>query len=181
MQPKRKVTLVTGAARSGKSEWAELLAIKTDKPVIYVATAMLNSADPEWQDRIEQHRQRRPSSWQVLEVPRELVTIIETSTVSSCLLVDSLGTWVANYLTTDNADWEKIVTQLLTSLPTQGPEVIFVAEETGWGIVPAYPLGRLFRDRLGNLIRQIGAIATDVYLVTGGHALNLTLLGQSLP
>ena len=180
MQPQRKVTLVTGAARSGKSEWAELLAIQTNKPVIYVATAMLNSADPEWQDKIEQHRQRRPSSWQVLEVPRELVTIIETSTASSCLLVDSLGTWVANFLTTNNADWENIVAQLLTSLSTPGAEVIFVAEETGWGIIPAYPLGRLFRDRLGSLTRQIGAIANDVYLVAGGHALNLTRLGQPL-
>ncbi|NJL69467.1 MAG: bifunctional adenosylcobinamide kinase/adenosylcobinamide-phosphate guanylyltransferase, partial [Microcoleus sp. SM1_3_4] len=36
--------------------------------------------------------------------------------------------------------------------------------------VPAYPAGRLFRDRLGNLIRQISAIADTVYLATGGYA-----------
>jgi adenosylcobinamide kinase / adenosylcobinamide-phosphate guanylyltransferase len=55
-----------------------------------------------------------------------------------------------------------------------------VAEETGWGVVPAYPLGRQFRDRLGTLIRLVGAIADQVYLITGGYALNLTLLGTPI-
>ena len=55
-----------------------------------------------------------------------------------------------------------------------------MAEETGWSVVPAYPLGRLFRDRMGTLTRQIGAISTAVYLVTGGYALNLTQLGQPI-
>jgi adenosylcobinamide kinase/adenosylcobinamide-phosphate guanylyltransferase len=52
-----------------------------------------------------------------------------------------------------------------------------VGEETGWGVVPAYPLGRTFRDRLGGLIRRLGSVADTVYLVTGGHALNLSQLG----
>ncbi|NJM97588.1 MAG: hypothetical protein HC800_10890, partial [Phormidesmis sp. RL_2_1] len=45
---------------------------------------------------------------------------------------------------------------------------------------PAYESGRIFRDRLGNLSRRIGEIATDVYLVTGGCALNLSTLGTRL-
>ena len=60
-------------------------------------------------------------------------------------------------------------------------DVILVGEETGWGVVPAYPAGRLFRDRLGTLVRQIGAIADNVYLVTGGYALELSVLGTPLP
>ena len=60
-------------------------------------------------------------------------------------------------------------------------DLVFVAEETGWGVIPAYPLGRLFRDRLGSLIRQLGAICQPVYLVTGGHVLNLSVLGTPLP
>jgi len=51
----------------------------------------------------------------------------------------------------------------------------------GWGIVPAYELGRTFRDRLGGLSRKIGAIADAVYLVTGGYAMNLTQIGERLP
>ena len=69
---------------------------------------------------------------------------------------------------------------LLKSLQTTSADVILVGEETGWGVIPAYKSGRIFRDRLGNLIRKIGMIASEAYLVTGGHALNLSKLGQPL-
>jgi adenosylcobinamide kinase/adenosylcobinamide-phosphate guanylyltransferase len=172
--------LVTGAARSGKSEWAETLAGQGNRPVTYIATAQVDSSDREWQSRIEQHRRRRPSHWQTLHVPLDLATIIETAVAPQCLLIDSLGTWVANWLDRDELSWQETQTYLLTSLTQAAVDIILVAEETGWGVVPAYPVGRQFRDRLGNLIRQIGAIADTVYLVTGGHALNLSLLGTRL-
>ncbi|MEO1127399.1 MAG: bifunctional adenosylcobinamide kinase/adenosylcobinamide-phosphate guanylyltransferase, partial [Cyanobacteria bacterium J06639_16] len=47
--------------------------------------------------------------------------------------------------------------------------------------VPAYEVGRLFRDRLGEVTRKIGAIADAVYLVTAGYALNLSQLGHPVP
>lgn len=177
-----KVILVTGPARSGKSEWAETLAIQSGKSVIYVATAQVDSTDSEWLQRIEQHRCRRPRDWVTLEVPHfTLVETIETASLSSCLLVDSLGTWVANLLGQDEIIWEETVQNLLLSLAQVAGDVILVAEETGWGVVPAYPTGRMFRDRLGNLVRRLGAIAYPIYLVTGGHVLNLSALGSPLP
>ena len=176
----RQIILVTGAARSGKSEWAETLATETGKPVIYIATAQADTADQEWLSRIEKHRLRRPSRWQTLTVPVELGAAISTSAPPNCLLVDSLGTWVANLLNQDEDTWEKTAAQLLKSLQQAAVDVILVAEETGWGVVPAYAAGRQFRDRLGMLVRQIGAIADRVYLVTGGHVLNLSLLGKPL-
>jgi adenosylcobinamide kinase/adenosylcobinamide-phosphate guanylyltransferase len=56
-----------------------------------------------------------------------------------------------------------------------------VAEETGWGVVPPYESGRAFRDRLGNLSRELGRVADRVYLVVAGHVLDLRLLGTPLP
>jgi adenosylcobinamide kinase/adenosylcobinamide-phosphate guanylyltransferase len=177
-----RVILVTGPARSGKSEWAEALAMQSGKSVIYVATAHADPADSEWLLRIEQHRCRRPPDWLTLEVPQKLLETIKTTPSSSCLLVDSLGTWVANLLEQDNTSWESTEQNLILSLGQVGSrDVIIVAEETGWGMVPTYPIGRLFRDRLGGLTRRIGAIAHPVYLVTGGHILNLSLLGSPLP
>ncbi len=178
----RQIILVTGPSRSGKSEWAETLAMQTDKLVFYVATAKADPDDLEWLARIEQHQQRRPQSWTTLVVPLELAaTIRQYSDLSFCLLVDSLGTWVANLLDQDSAVWERTVQELLDSLDQTAATVIFVAEETGWGIVPAYPIGRLFRDRLGHLVRQLGILAQPVYLVAGGHVLNLSALGSPLP
>jgi adenosylcobinamide kinase/adenosylcobinamide-phosphate guanylyltransferase len=180
--PASQVILVTGPARSGKSEWAETLAMQAGLPVLYVATARIDPADVEWQARIEGHRQRRCQSWTTLEVPAELPDAIAAAPMASCLLVDSLGTWVANLLESDGAGWERTQQKLLASLQgTRAGQVIFVAEETGWGVVPAYPAGRLFRDRQGMLVRRLGAIANPVYLVTGGHALNLSALGSPLP
>jgi adenosylcobinamide kinase / adenosylcobinamide-phosphate guanylyltransferase len=197
------LTLITGPARSGKSEWAEQLAQRSigsinaaDQPVqstqssqptqytgkcqqvVYIATAQRNADDAEWQARIEQHRQRRPPHWHCEEVPIALSEAIATYNQTHCLLIDSLGTWLANLIEQSPTAWAASQAQLLSALEATSADVILVAEETGWGVVPAYELGRRFRDRLGSLTRQVGAIATEVYLVTGGYALSLSQLGQ---
>jgi adenosylcobinamide kinase / adenosylcobinamide-phosphate guanylyltransferase len=176
----KQLILVTGAARCGKSEWAETLAIESDKVVTYIATATIDPTDREWQARICRHQQRRPPNWQTIAAVEDLSSRIYQAQSLDCLLVDSLGTWVANLLDRSDAEWESLTAELLAALATNLGTIILVAEETGWGIVPAYPSGRLFRDRLGMLSRQIGSIASTVYLVTGGHVLNLSQLGSKL-
>ncbi len=175
-----KLTLVTGPARSGKSEVAEALATATGKTVIYIATAIADPTDLEWQARISQHQQRRPPSWQTLAVPTDLAPVLQNAALESCLLVDSLGTWVANLLELEEAEWQSALKELQGSLVVTTAEIILVAEEVGWGVIPAYPLGRKFRDRLGSLTRCVGAIADPVYLVTNGHVLNLSQLGMPI-
>ena len=173
--------LVAGPARSGKSEWAENLALQTGKPVIYVATARVDRDDTEWVARISEHQRRRDLwGWKTIEVPVELAAALADGPKDACFLVDSLGTWVANLLEFDETVWQQHQQELLKEAMDCAGQVIFVAEETGWGVVPAYPLGRKFRDRLGNLVRHLGAIADPVYLVTCGRVLNLSILGQPL-
>ena len=172
--------LVTGPARSGKSEWAEQLAINSQQPVIYLATAPLYPEDEEWQARLARHRQRRPADWELWEVPLALSAAIATAPAHHCLLVDSLGTWLANLLDQKEATWQRTLEDLLDSLQQSPNPIILVTEETGWGVVPAYPMGRLFRDRLGELTRRVGAIADAVYLVVAGYAVDLQQVGTPL-
>ncbi|MGB3300574.1 MAG: bifunctional adenosylcobinamide kinase/adenosylcobinamide-phosphate guanylyltransferase [Phormidesmis sp.] len=176
------LTLITGPTRSGKSEWAEQLAkqnaLAKSQQVIYIATAQSNPKDAEWQARIEQHRQRRSAQWQVDEVPVELAQCIAKYNEAHCLLIDSLGTWLANLIEQDISAWNDSQAQLITKLAHTSADVILVVEETGWGVVPAYRLGRTFRDRLGTLSRTIGEFATDVYLVTSGYAVNISAIGE---
>lgn len=201
------IVLVTGPSRSGKSEWAEQLATQLltrrvpfpdaaqgpDGPsncrpriaappnvqnVIYVATAQIDPTDTDWQARIQRHRQRRPVHWHLWEVPTDLAAALGRGTAADCLLIDSLGTWVANGLQQDDPTWAITVDQVLQALQQTPSSVILVAEETGWGVVPAYATGRLFRDRLGHLSRQVGALAAAVYLVAAGYAVDLKVLGQ---
>jgi adenosylcobinamide kinase/adenosylcobinamide-phosphate guanylyltransferase len=172
--------LITGPARSGKSEWAEILAAKSSQQVVYIATGAIALEDPEWLARIKQHQQRRPSDWLTLEIPTELASAISQATDRDFLLIDSLGTWVANLLEESDQKWQEIAEQLSVSLQKTPANVVLVAEETGWGVIPSYPSGRAFRDRLGSLVRQLGAIADSVYLVTAGRVINLNQISSPL-
>lgn len=179
------ITLITGPSRSGKSEWAEQLAARdaarNKQQVVYIATAKMTLNDTEWRSRIDKHRTRRPASWQTQEVPTALAEAIwprdRLNPRSACLLIDSLGTWLANLIEQDDASWEKSQQSLIDALKQTNSDVILVAEEIGWGIVPAYELGRRFRDRLGNLNRAIAQFSNEVYLVTSGYAISLKQLG----
>ncbi len=175
------IVLVTGPVRSGKSEWAEYLATRSARTVRYIATAAEYPDDPEWQARLLRHRQRRPPHWEFRHVPIDLAEAIADLPCDRCALVDALGTWIANLLDRDDGAWAEIEAQLLSAIARCPADAIFVGEEVGWGVVPAYELGRRFRDRLGGVCRQIGARADAVYLVTGGHALDLKKLGDRLP
>ena len=181
MAVKKRIILVTGPTRSGKSEWAEWLALQSQQQVVYVATSRRDPTDLEWQARIEHHCQRRPEDWQTLEVPVELAAALKTSQTGDCWLVDSLGTWLANCLDQSEATWFETVENLLAAIAACPSTLIFVAEETGWGVVPAYPMGRTFRDRLGTLTRQIGVIADATYLVVAGRAVDLNTVGVRVP
>lgn len=176
----RRLILVTGPSRSGKSEWAEALASQSGKSVTYVATSICDRKDGEWLARIAQHQSRRPQTWATLEVPVDLAAALQTGLEHQCLLVDSLGTWLANILEQSPSVWQQSLAELVAASQTSAADLIFVAEEVGWGVVPAYPLGRTFRDRLGELVRHLVAIADDTYLVTAGHVLNLRQLGTPL-
>lgn len=169
--------LITGPTKSGKSEWAEQLAAQQQQSVVYVATAQLNANDAEWQARIEAHRRRRSQDWQTLEVPIALPSVLAQATTTECWLVDSLGTWVANCLEQPDASWTEAIADLLNAIAHFPGTLIMVAEETGWGVVPAYPMGRTFRDRLGHLTRQVGAIVNQPYLVVAGFAIDLRQVG----
>lgn len=170
--------LVTGPTRSGKSAFAEALATRTQLPVTYVATARVSSDDPEWQARIDRHRRDRPTAWETLEVPLDLARVLKDATGDRCYLIDSLGTWVANGIELDDATWEVRAERFLHALSITSATVVMVAEEVGWGVVPAYELGRTFRDRLGLLAQAVGAVADGVYVVVAGYAIDLKQYGE---
>ena len=178
---------MTGPSRSGKSAWAEALAAQSQQPVLYIATSINNPDDLEWQARVKLHRDRRPPHWQLQEVPNALAEAIAAHQESAktpshhCILIDSLGTWLANQLEQTAQEWQQTEAALLETLQNSTERIILVSEEVGWGVVPAYPAGRQFRDRLGTLARRIGVLADQVYLVTTGYALDIKALGQPIP
>ena len=174
-----KVHLVLGGARSGKSRFAEQIAIDSGKDVIYMATATIY--DNEMQQRINRHIEDRPSHWLTIEEPLLLAQALQQySTENTCILVDCLTLWLTNVLMAEQEDAiqgqsffevnkEKLL-QTLVSLPGQ---VILVSNEVGQGIVQMGELSRRFVDEAGWLHQDIARIAQQVTLVVAGLPMQL--------
>lgn len=185
--PQRGLLLVSGPSRGGKSRWAEHLVAGWSGGVLYLATGPGPSSDTTWNDRIEAHRRRRPAGWQCCEVAAGLVEQLQSIAASDlgaeapCLLIDSLGTWLAWHLDEPEAQWQARCAALIAAIADQQGPVVVVVEETGWGVVPPTAIGGLFRDRLGALHQQLMASCEAAWLVVAGRALNLLELGIPVP
>lgn len=95
-----KVTLILGGARSGKSNYAEKLAIESGLPVTYIATAQVY--DDEFKQRVALHQQSRPAHWKTLEVHHHLANaLIEEAKPDTCVIVDCLTLWLAQCICPD--------------------------------------------------------------------------------
>jgi adenosylcobinamide kinase/adenosylcobinamide-phosphate guanylyltransferase len=163
------ITLVVGGARSGKSRYAQALA-KTAGTVVFLATAQ--ACDDEMRARIERHRAERPAAWQTVEVPVELdVAIARYGNECSFLLIDCLTIFAANLLQAEHNNAVNTlarVDRVCRALHSVSASVVLVSNEVGGGIVPMHPVGRQFRDLLGEINQKIAAIADNVVLLVAG-------------
>ena len=194
------LTLVTGGARSGKSAYAESLALRAasaagteslaerlDRPVTYIAT--LTPLDEEMHDRVARHRARRPASWRTVEVSEtggDLVAAVQATDAGDVLLLDCIAVWTSDRLLAlrDDEPAPEALAQLegivaldlaafLDAIAEREGPAIVVTNEVGDGVVPPYALGRAYRDLLGRVNQQLSRAADEAYLVVAGRALPL--------
>ena len=174
--------LISGPSRSGKSRWAEHLASSIGNDVVYLATGAPAGDDLAWAERVALHQQRRPLHWRTEEVGADLVAaLLQQRTAQQVLLIDSLGTWVAQHLELESSEWSELTQGLLQALERLDHPVLMVCEEVGWGVVPATVIGGLFRDRMGSLQQQLSAISAQSWLVVAGRAIDVLKLGVPVP
>lgn len=167
------VYLITGGVRSGKSSYAEALAQHFSDEVLYIAT--LEPSDEEMKARIAKHKIQRPKSWRLVETKFSVTQYIQASS-EKVLLVDCLSGFVSNVVLEHESSGEEVITEkVLQSVAELGNVlrqtdkiVIIVTNEVGSGVVPAYPLGRWFRDALGLANQRVAKAADAVALVTVG-------------
>jgi adenosylcobinamide kinase/adenosylcobinamide-phosphate guanylyltransferase len=191
------IHLILGGARSGKSAYAEKLAIASGLPVTYIATAQIY--DDEFKARIQHHKDRRPKSWKIVEEPHFLSTALlaniqedsrltETSKakpilLKQCVIIDCLTLWLAQCICpecvpAEGVDWsaqrEAFLAQLklLRDQNFQG-SLILVSNEVGMGIVPLGEINRQFQDEQGRLNQAVAQIADKVSFIAAGLPLQL--------
>lgn len=161
------ITLVLGGARSGKSEVGERLLAGLPQPRTFVGTCAVDPEDADMVERVARHRRRRPDDWAVVEVEDgELSAAL--SGLEGSVLVDGLGTWVAQL-----AGFAGDGRELVEVLGRRAGATVVVSDEVGLGVHPETESGRRFRDELGRVNREVGDAAGEVLLVVAGRTLRL--------
>ncbi|KQW99173.1 adenosylcobinamide kinase/adenosylcobinamide phosphate guanyltransferase [Massilia sp. Root418] len=184
-------TLVFGGARSGKSAYAEQLAIASGKEVVYIATA--RAGDGEMAVRIAHHQRQRPAAWTTVEEPLALAGALrQWRAPGRLVLVDCLTLWLSNLMFADGTDYPDVGeialperfhaerAALLDVLAGAGGaaggsagEIVLVSNEVGMGIVPYGAISRAFTDEAGRLNQAVAAVCSRAVFVAAGLPLVL--------
>lgn len=175
MKNMSKLILITGGARSGKSDYAQLRAEAVEGSRFFVASCPV--VDSEMSERIRRHKQdRQNGNWETIEEELDLPGVIDRLPSGSTCLVDCLTLWVNNLMYQYEREGEEFseddmqtqVKQLLNSAQAFTGTLFCVSNEVGMGVVPENPLARKYRDCIGRCNRLIAAAADEVILVSCG-------------
>lgn len=167
-----KIILITGGQRSGKSRYAEELALSLSDHPVYVATAHI--WDEEFRQRVLRHQERRGPQWTNIEEERELSRHNLTGQVA---VIDCITLWCTNFFfdrnkpdneqpTVDEA--LKLLKEEFNRFTNQDATLIFVTNEIGAGGVSTDVIQRRFTDLQGWMNQYIAQKADEVILMVSG-------------
>ena len=165
----KKMIVITGGCRSGKSRFALDYANRHFSKRLYLATAEI--LDEEMARRVEKHQKARGPEWRTVEEPAEIVDrISEWEDETEVILLDCMTLWLSNLLLRWNDETRIMeeVERLRTAIKGSPATFLLVTNEVGMGIVPNDPLGRRFRDLSGMVNQKIAEAAdTVIFMVSG--------------
>jgi adenosylcobinamide kinase / adenosylcobinamide-phosphate guanylyltransferase len=197
--------MITGGARSGKSGFAESYASRIAARGIYIATSQPFDEEMESRVRLHREdRETSGFDWQTIEEPlllaERLAALSEQFGLAdgmpdtlngkqeAVILIDCLTLWLTNRMLKLEADaggtWsslldrelDRLIDELVQAAATCPVSLLLVTNEVGSGIVPAYPLGRRYRDAAGRLNRKMAEACQRVFLVTAGIPVDIKAL-----
>ena len=174
---KHRNILIIGGARSGKSDYAQELALSLPQPVLFVATA--EAGDEEMRQRIEAHREKRPATWKTLEAPASIGDRIRNEIGSiPTVIIDCITLLVNNVFNKHSGpdgelsdsglierDVNTEIESLVECMNKVNASFIVVTNEVGQGLVPASSMSRLYRDMLGKTNRILAKNMDEVYMI----------------
>lgn len=167
----KKIILITGGQRSGKSRYAQEIALSLSVNPVYLATSRI--WDDEHRKRIERHKAERGNEWINIEEDKELS---KHSLENKVVLIDCITLWATNYFYDLGSDTEKALNELKAEFDRfieQDAQFVFVTNEIGMGEMSPNELQRKFADLQGWLNQYIAAKADEVYLMVSGIAMKI--------
>ncbi len=194
-----KIYFILGGARSGKSSFSEELAISISERVGYLATGQI--IDEEMKKRIDIHKKRRPQNWKTFEIRSndistseiEKIILMTDKNKLKVLIIDCITNLLFRLIHKYSLDgleilenslekkiedeitdfFDKFISSVRRAADTKGIDIIIVSNEAGLGLVPAYPLGRIFRDMLGIVNKKIAAASDEVHFFIAGIGMKI--------
>ena len=171
----KKLILITGGQRSGKSEYAERLALQMSSTPIYLATSRI--WDDEFRQRVDMHKARRGSQWTNIEEEKHLGQLDLTGRVC---VIDCVTLWLTNFFF-ENQDVEKTLQaaqEEFDRFTEKDGTFIFVTNEIGSGGVSVDAVQRRFTDLQGWMNQYIASRADEVILMVSG--IPVTVKGEQI-
>jgi len=167
----RQIILITGGQRSGKSTFAEDIALKLSTNPIYMATAKI--WDEEFRQRVEQHQRRRGNEWTNIE-EEKLLGLHDVS--GRVVLIDCVTLWATNFFTEYKGDVDRSLQDIkieFDKFTNQDATFIFVTNEIGLCAVHENELQRKFTDLQGWINQYIASKSDKVYFMISGIPMNI--------
>lgn len=177
-----QTTLVLGGARSGKSAFALQQMRDAAFPRVYLATAQRRPDDPEWEARIERHREDRakePLGWSTVEVPNPTSLSLLLEQIRHPILLDCATLWLSALVCDSGVQdaqvpgWIERLAQVVDWRHNEALETTIVSNELGLGLVPEDPLSRRFRDHHGRMNQYLVKAVDQIYFLVAGLPLLL--------
>ena len=162
----KRIILITGGARSGKSTYAEKLALSLAPNPVYLATARI--WDEELRKRLIDHQERRGTEWTNIEEEKELS---RHSLSGRIVLIDCITLWCTNFFFDLNADTDQALAaakEEFNRFTAQDATFIFVTNEIGMGGTSENEIQRKFTDMQGWMNQYIASRADEVILMVSG-------------
>ena len=161
-----KIILITGGQRSGKSSYAQRLALQSVENPVYLATSRV--WDEEYRERIHRHQEDRGPQWTNIEEEKQLSRHQLDGRV---VVVDCLTLWCTNFFFDNDGQTDLSLTQLkeeFDKFTAQDAFFIFVTNEIGLGGVSENDIQRHFTDLLGWMNQYVAERADEVVWMVSG-------------
>ena len=162
----KKIILITGGQRSGKSNKAEELALSLSYNPIYVATAHI--WDDEFRERVRKHQERRGPQWTNIE---EELYLSRHDLSGRVAVIDCVTLWLTNFFYANDSDVNKSLEAAkaeFDAFTQHDATYIFVTNEIGSGGVSENALQRKFTDLQGWMNQYIASKADEVIWMVSG-------------
>lgn len=168
----KRIILITGGQRSGKSNYAEKLALALSDRPVYLATAHI--WDDEFRQRVTMHQQRRGANWINIEEEKELS---KHDVKGMVVVIDCITLWCTNFFFNRSAaEWEqptvedalKAIESEFDKFTEQDATFIFVTNEIGSGGTSDNVIQRRFTDLEGWMNQYVAAHSDEVFMMVSG-------------